>query len=134
MALHFEIFSGSGEPIYAQIEAQIRRAVANGGLRAGEQLPSVRALAEQLTVNPNTVSRAYNELIAEGIVAAQQGRGVFVARQRQVFSAAERQRRLNAAIRAFLDEVALLGLSQAQIQSRLKEIFSEYSKEPKKST
>ncbi|MDR1191627.1 MAG: GntR family transcriptional regulator [Verrucomicrobiales bacterium] len=126
MALHFEISAGSDEPIYAQIEARIRRAVANGGLRDGEQLPSVRALAERLTVNPNTVARAYGELIAEGLVTARHGRGFFVERRHQVFSEVERQRRLDAAIHAFLNEVALLGLSQTRILSRLREIFTGY--------
>ncbi|MDR1304630.1 MAG: GntR family transcriptional regulator [Verrucomicrobiales bacterium] len=128
MTLRLEIFAGSGEPIYAQLEAQVRRAVVAGALTEGEQLPSVRALAERLTVNPNTVARAYNELIAEGVLVARPGRGFFVAPRRQVFSDAECQRRLDAAIRAFLDEVALLGLTQTQIQARLRTLSAEYKK------
>lgn len=122
MPLRIEVFPGTGEPIYAQIKAQIRRAVAAGGLREGDQLPSVRALAEQLTVNPNTVARAYNEMVVEGILESQPGRGIFVAPRRQIFSLEERQRRLDEAIRRFLDETAFLDIPPAQIFQRMEEL------------
>lgn len=133
MALRIEIYSGTGEPIYVQIETQVRRAVASGRLREGEQLPSVRALAEQLTVNPNTVARAYNEMVSEGILESQPGRGIFVARRRQIFSLEERQRRLDEAIRRFLDETAFLDIPHAQILKRLAALSTGNPPNPKKS-
>ena len=65
-------------PIYLQIVDQVRRAVALGAVRPGEQLPTVKAVAAELTVNANTVLRAYRDLEQAGIVASAQGRGTFV--------------------------------------------------------
>lgn len=72
------ISSVSGEPIYEQIKTQIRAAVLNGELKAGEALPSLRKLAKELRVSVLTVTRAYNELADEGIVNNVQGKGSFV--------------------------------------------------------
>jgi GntR family transcriptional regulator len=68
----------SSAPIYQQIAAQVRRAVAAGVYRAGEAIPSLRALALELTVNPNTVQRAFEELEREGLIQARKGLGMFV--------------------------------------------------------
>jgi len=131
MALHFEVHAGSPSPIYEQIEKQIRREVAAGRLPIGEQLPSVRALAEQLTVNPNTVARAYAELTAEGVIESQQGRGFFVAERRQILSKEERLRRLDEAARRFLDETVFLDFSLPELLQRLETLSTEYSKSRK---
>src|SRR5438270_11978154 len=71
----------SGVPIYRQIQDQIRYGVASGFLTAGEQLPTVRALAVELKVNPNTVIKAYTELEREGLLTTEQGSGTFIAPQ-----------------------------------------------------
>ncbi|HEY1882900.1 MAG TPA: GntR family transcriptional regulator [Candidatus Cybelea sp.] len=68
----------SGVPIYLQIIEQVKRSVALGVLRAGEQLPTVKQLAIDLTVNPNTVARAYRELEREAVIETATGRGSFV--------------------------------------------------------
>ena len=68
-------------PIYQQIADDIRRSVAAGVYQSAEMLPSLRALAVQLTVNPNTVQRAYDELVREGVLYAKRGMGLFVAEQ-----------------------------------------------------
>lgn len=65
-------------PIYAQVVEQIRHAVATGRLRCGDQLPTVRQMAVELRINPNTVARAYMELERAGVIATHQGRGTFV--------------------------------------------------------
>lgn len=132
MALHFEVHTGSPAPIYEQIETQIRRAVAAGRLSVGEQIPSVRTLAEQLTVNPNTVARAYAELTAEGIIESQQGRGFFVAKRRQTFSKEERERRLDLAAHRFLDETVFLDFPLPELLRRLETLSTEYAKPPQK--
>lgn len=76
-----QIDPGSHVPIYLQIAAQIRAAVAAGLFRSGEALPSLRAMALEIQVNPNTVQRAYEELEREGLVYSQRGKGLFVADQ-----------------------------------------------------
>ncbi len=68
----------SSKPAYSQIVEQVKHAAASGALRDGDQLPSIRELAERLRVNRNTVSKAYGELEREGVVEMAQGRGVFV--------------------------------------------------------
>ena len=128
MALEFQIITGSSTPVYRQIVDQVRKAVASGALSAGEQLPSVRALAEHLVINPNTVARAYGDLAREGVVESQPGKGLFIAERRQVFSDDERRRRLDQAVETFLNDVVLLDFSQAEILSLLKQRLSELFK------
>ena len=84
MALQFRILPGSPLPIYRQVFDQVRMAIARGDFAEGEQLPSVRALAELLLVNPNTIARAYAELTRDGLVDSQAGRGLFIAARRRV--------------------------------------------------
>ena len=115
MPLKISIVTGSPDPVYRQIVEQVRVAIAGGALQPGEQLPSVRALAELLVVNPNTVARAYNDLMSEGALESRPGKGVFVARRRQIFSKEERVRRLEAAVQTLVKEVALLGFSDEEI-------------------
>ena len=100
MPLEILLTAGSAVPIYRQIADQICRAVASGRLVTGEQMPSVRALAEELVLNPNTIARTYAELIRDGVLEAQKGKGVFVARRRAVYTKAERLRRLDASLDA----------------------------------
>ena len=78
----FTIDPHGGEPLYLQLAEQIKRAVAVGSLAAGERLPTVKVLAHDLKVNPNTVARVYRELEREGIIATAPGRGSFVRDQR----------------------------------------------------
>ena len=76
--MRFQIHFTSGVSAYRQIVDQVMRATASGALRAGDTLPPIRSLAEELRINRNTVAKAYAELQQEGIVEAVQGRGVFV--------------------------------------------------------
>ena len=77
--MYLSLDSHSGTPLYLQIKEQMRLAVATGAVRAGEQLPTVRELAAELRLNPNTVARVYRELQAEGLLVSRQGSGTFVA-------------------------------------------------------
>jgi GntR family transcriptional regulator len=115
MGIDLRIVTGASKPIYQQIVDQVRIAIATGQAAPGDQLPSVRALAEQLVVNPNTVARAYADLVREGLLATQPGRGLFIAPRRQVFSDGERRRRLDEAVEEFVRKVALLDFSSAEI-------------------
>jgi GntR family transcriptional regulator len=76
---HFSVNTGSSEPIYRQLVEQVRRQVAGGQLRAGDELPSVRELAQALAVNPMTVSKAYGLLEAEGVFERRRGLAMVVA-------------------------------------------------------
>jgi GntR family transcriptional regulator len=69
----------SGVPIYLQLMEQVKHAIETGALKAGEQLPGIRPLAEELVINPNTVAKAYRELEHEGVIELRHGAGAFVA-------------------------------------------------------
>jgi GntR family transcriptional regulator len=69
----------SGVPVYLQLMEQVKHAVDTGALRAGEQLPGIRPLAEELVINPNTVAKAYRELEHDGVIELRQGAGAFVS-------------------------------------------------------
>lgn len=116
MALEIRVSPGSSTPIYRQIVDQIRQSVAGGSRQPGDPLPSVRALAEQLVINPNTVAKAYSELVRDGVIEARQGRGYVVADRRQIYSNAERNRRLEEALRLFLTEALVLNFSPDEIR------------------
>jgi GntR family transcriptional regulator len=119
MPIEISIVTGSEVPIYRQIVDQICRAIATGQLQVGEQLPSVRSLAEQLVINPNTVRKTYADLVGQGILESQQGKGVFVARRRAVYTKSERLRRINANLEAFVNEGVYLGFTPEEMQQVL---------------
>src|ERR1700744_4735471 len=125
MPLSFSISAAGDTPIYRQIVRQSGAAVAQGRLAVGEQLPAVRVLAESLVVNPNTVARAYQELIREGLLESRSGRGVFVAERRQVFSDAEQARRLRHLAEQLCQEAALLGAPWAEVSSLLETTWKQ---------
>jgi GntR family transcriptional regulator len=103
------ISSADPRPLSRQLTDSIRIQIASGELPVGSQLPSVRGLAQQLTLNHNTVAKAYSDLAAEGWLVARQGLGQFVAAPRQRLSDAERKRCLKQAIQSFAAEVICLG-------------------------
>jgi len=126
--MEFSISPDSAVPIYRQIADHVRRAVARGDVKPGDRLPSVRSLASRLVVNQNTVSKAYAHLIRDGVIESRQGRGVFVAQARQVYSSAERRRRLRAAIESLVSEALLLGFSADRIRRSLDQALREFEK------
>src|SRR5437868_8018378 len=110
--INFLLDANSGVPIYRQIQDQIRYAIALQRLRPGEQLPTVRALAVDLAVNPNTVIKAYSELEREGVLTTEQGSGTFVAPTPAVTLAAEDQEaKLKTLCVEFLSHAARYGFS-----------------------
>lgn len=119
MAFDLNIATGSSVPIFRQIVDQVRCAVSNRTLAVGDRLPSVRALAERLLVNHNTVAKAYNDLIRDGVIESRHGLGVFVARRRSIFTKAERTRRLDAALDTFISEALVLDFSNDEIRLAL---------------
>lgn len=123
--MQFEITTGSNIPIYRQIVDQVRHAIATGDLKEGEPLPSVRALASRLVINHNTVAKAYTQLVQEGIANAHPGRGLFAASIRNIYSDAERHRRLEEAFERFLSEVLTLGFTKAELSRYLQEKIAD---------
>lgn len=117
--LMLQLSAADPRPIGRQISDGIRRLIASGELPVGAQVPSVRGLAKQLTVNPNTIAKAYAEMTSEGWLDSRQGLGLFVATPRQRLSEPERERRLAMAIDGFSSEVVGLGYSTSEILERL---------------
>jgi GntR family transcriptional regulator len=117
--LAISIATGDSRSISKQIVDAIRIKVAKGELDPGAQLPSVRGLAMQLSINPNTVAKAYAELTAEGWLQARQGLGLYVAEARARLSTEERDHRLSEAVNRFVNEVVALGVSHDTALARL---------------
>jgi GntR family transcriptional regulator len=119
-ALLVSLVTGDSRSISRQIVDGVRLRIAKGELVSGAQLPSVRALAEQLSVNPNTVAKAYAELGQEGWLETRQGLGVFVAAPRQRLSDAERERRLDMAAQRFVQDVVGLGYTTDELVAHVR--------------
>jgi len=118
-ALMIEISTGSPRPISRQIVDGVRMKIATGELSLNAQLPSVRGLAQQLGINPNTVAKAYAELTAEGWLESRQGLGLFVAPPRQRLSEAERDKRFDEAVSSFVHEVVALAVPADAVLGRI---------------
>jgi len=114
--MRIQITTGSSVPIYRQVVDQIRHGIATGGLAVGESVSSVRALATELVLNPNTIAKAYTVLVRDGVLESHQGRGYFVAERREIYTRKERQRRLEEVMDPFLAEALTLGFDAEQIQ------------------
>ncbi|MEG3791610.1 GntR family transcriptional regulator [Lysobacter sp. CCNWLW3] len=121
--LMIQIATGDPRPIGKQIADAVRMKIATAELSPGDQLPSVRGLAQQLTINPNTVAKVYAELAAEGWLEARQGLGLYVAPVRQRLSESERERRLEDAVQRFMQDVIALGYAPEELQARLQREF-----------
>ena len=124
-ALMIQIATGDPRPIGRQIVDAVRMKVATGELSPGDQLPSVRGLAQQLTINPNTVAKAYAELTTEGWLESRQGMGLYVAAPRQRLSDDERERRLDDAIGRFVNDVVPLGFLVEDVEARVGHEFRQ---------
>jgi GntR family transcriptional regulator len=125
MKAAYFINSNSGEPIYQQLTRQLKHSISTGSLKPGDRLPTVRELAENLVINPNTVARSYRELIAEGLLHGTQGSGTFVTASLPRVKPQERERRLQPFMDQLISEAALLGVRGSDlvklIQQRIRE-------------
>ncbi len=118
---------GDPRSLAGQIVDAIRRKITEGELSVGDQLPSVRGLAQQLAINPNTVFKAYGELVAGGWLQPRAGLGLYVAAQRDQLSAAERDRRLDAAVDRFVNEVVAIRCSPDEATQRVSQALNGIS-------
>jgi len=125
----FNIDVASSVPIYAQIIAQVKHAIAAGVLRTGDSLPSLRETATKLRVNPLTVAKAYRELEMNGVVITEHGRGTFVGDNSPNLGEEYRQEALNQAVDRMVVEASQLGASSDvvlfTVRERLKTIFKD---------
>lgn len=125
MAFAIRIVAGSTAPIYRQIVDQVTRGVASGELAVGESVPSVRQLARELVINPNTVAKAYAELVDSGFLETQAGKGFFVAKRRQVYTKAVRLRRIDESIDQLVNQTLALDIAPEEIVQRLQDRFEK---------
>jgi GntR family transcriptional regulator len=118
----------SGVPVYRQIIDQVTGGMAAGALAAGDQLPTVRQLAVDLEINPNTVIRAYRELEIRGVLETHQGTGTFIGRQKVECDDAERQRRLHQLASEFAARVGSSGFTLEEVLEALDDMQRESGK------
>lgn len=111
----------SGVPVYRQIIDQIYAARASGSIGAGDRLPTVRQLAVDLSVNPNTVVRAYRELEHKGVLTTHQGTGTFLTSAKAERSSAEREQKLDQLVTEFVAKAGREGFTLKELRVRLKE-------------
>ena len=110
-------------PIYEQIKDGLRRMIVTSGMAQEEKLPSVRALATQLSINPNTIQRAYNELEQEGYIYSVAGKGSFVSGTADADAA--RRENLKEDLRKLLGELRYLGVTEADAAALIKEVYEQ---------
>lgn len=125
--MELRINPASRTPIYRQLTEQLREAVARGKLRTGERLPSVRELAGELVVNPNTIARVYTELEREGVLNTRAGLGVFVAQPQAELTRRVRRQRLQKVLDRFMTEAVHLGFSAEEVVSLVEQGVKEFS-------
>lgn len=121
----FHIDPSSGTPIYRQIVDQVRQAVAGGILRPGDRLPSVRDLAIELAVNPNTIAKAYQELERAGVIETPRGRGSFVAAATPDLPRTERLQRLAPAVERLIADAYHLGVTNEELVRLVEERLAQ---------
>ncbi len=128
-ALEFYLDPKSGVPYYKQIIQQIEMAIADGRLVSGSQLPTVRGLAVDLQVNPNTVARAYSQLEIRGIVNTQQGTGTFISDKEITIPDVEREKILSSITQSYLIKLNSFGFTIEEAISYLQEMKLHDSEE-----
>ena len=121
MTMSFMLDMKSGIPFYRQIIDQVKTAIATGALEPGSKLPTVRQLAVALSINPNTVGRAYTELELTGLVETQMGSGTFVSHRKVKQDDLERQRMLDQICQELLSRASSYGFTLDDILKNLKQ-------------
>ena len=120
-ALHFQIDPRSGLPVYRQLMDQIKYYVASGGLKPGDQLPSIRDMATRASVNPTTVVKGCTELQHEGLVEMKHGKGAFIAASSSSRSDEERRKLIGQLAKQLVIEAKQLGASQTLVEEVVRE-------------
>ena len=115
----FRLDLHSGVPVYRQIIDQVLGHIATNTLGPGDQLPTVRQVAVDLAINPNTVQRAYRELEIRGVLETQQGTGTFISQQKVKHDEVERQRQLTQLVSEFVSRAGAAGFTIEELQEQL---------------
>lgn len=110
----FRLNPSSGVPLYLQLIEQIKHALETGAIRMGDQLPSVRQMAEDLVINPNTVARAYRELQHEGVIELKHGSGAFI--RDAIVPRARLMQKASTVVKSTIDRLESLDLSEDEIR------------------
>src|ERR1700758_5714120 len=113
----------TGVPVYRQLIDQVRSGIASGSLTAGDQLPTVRQLAVDLAINPNTVMRAYRELELGGLLETHQGTGTFIANKKLQKNSAERERQLSQMAGEIAARAGAAGFALEDLIDRLRDLL-----------
>jgi len=121
-AFEFALDLHTGVPVYRQLIDQVRAGIASGALAAGHQLPTVRQLAVDLEINPNTVMRAYRELELGGLLETHQGTGTFISDKKVEKKSAERERQLDQMASEAAARAGAAGFSLEELIDRLREM------------
>jgi len=121
----FRLDGHSGVPVYRQLIDQVQGAIATGALKPGDQLPTVRLVAVELAINPNTVLRAYREMEIRGILDSQQGTGTFIADRQSEPTREERQRQLSQLVGEFVSRAGAAGLTVNELINALQQLNPE---------
>jgi GntR family transcriptional regulator len=124
-AFAFRLDVHSGVPVYRQLIDQVQAAVASGALAPADQLPTVRQVAVDLAINPNTVSRAYREMEIRGLLDTQQGTGTFIADRKVEYSKDERERQLAQLTGEFVSRAGAAGFTLKQLMKALRDMQPE---------
>ena len=124
--LHFRIDTSGGVPIYLQLIGQVKYHIANGVLEPGDELPSVRSLAERNLVNPNTVARAYMELEREGVIYKRRGRGTYVSEQKVEMTLDQKVEIIRELLEKAVIEGRQLGVSTTQLRMTLEQTLKKF--------
>ena len=124
-AFSFCLNSHSGVPLYRQLIDQVQAALAAGVLAVGDQLPTVRQVAVDLVINPNTVSRAYREMEIRGTLETQQGSGTFIADKKIEYAKGERERQLAQLVGEFVSRAGSAGFTVEHLVKALREFTPE---------
>ena len=122
-AFQFSLDLHSGVPVYRQLIDQVRGGIAAGSLPPGDQLPTVRQLAVDLAINPNTVMRAYRELELGGLLETHQGTGTFIANKKLEKKTAERERQLGQMAGEFAARAGAAGFTVEDLIDRMSELL-----------
>ena len=121
--VRFAIDLHSGVPVYRQLIDQVRGGIASGSLTAGDQLPTVRQLAVDLAINPNTVMRAYRELELGGLLETHQGTGTFISSKKMEKKSAERERQLSQMAADIAARAGAAGFTVEDLIDRLRDLL-----------
>jgi GntR family transcriptional regulator len=116
----------SGVPVYLQIIEQVKHAIATGAVTAGEQLPSVRQMAEDLLINPNTVARAYRDLEQEGIIELKHGSGAFISAS--IAPPSKSMHKAQAVVKSAIDQLTSFDLAEEEIRRLIENELSQRKK------